>query len=79
MEKDKSKIVVSPTKGETDVQKKSTDFNEHIPRKHPHGEKGESNEHVPRPHPHTYLTVVGNTIEKCDEENNRASEDSALG
>ena len=42
----------SPTQGEKDIHKESTEHQEQIPRKHPHGESGENNEHTPREHPH---------------------------
>ena len=54
----------SPTQGEKDVQKESTEHHEQTPLKHPHGESGENNEHTPREHPHDVDTSVDVEIKK---------------
>ncbi|MEO8086791.1 MAG: hypothetical protein ABI763_08230 [Bacteroidota bacterium] len=48
----------SPTQGEKDVQKESTEREEQIPLKHPQGESGENNEQTSREHPHGIDTSV---------------------
>jgi len=56
----------SQKREEKNVQKQSTEYQEQIPLKHPHGEKRSPDERVPSEHPHTITTVVdGNTEKKA--------------
>ena len=52
------KIIPSPTEGEKDIQKKSSEFNEQVPRKHPHGETGENDKQPFQEHLHGFITPV---------------------
>lgn len=57
-EKSKSNVTPSPTQGEKDVQKQSTEYNEQVPRKHLHGETEENDDRAARKHPHGFKTPV---------------------
>ena len=51
-------VPLNPTQGETDIQKQSTEYNELIPRKHPHGEKSGDERQATIEHPHEFKTIV---------------------
>ena len=63
-EKTKNKTKPSPTEGEKNVQEQSKETREQIPRKHPHGDKGENHEHIPRKNRHESDTCID--VEKTD-------------
>jgi hypothetical protein len=56
--KTEKEVPLNPTQGETDIQKQSTEYNELIPRKHPHGEKSGDEHEATIEHPHEFKTIV---------------------
>jgi hypothetical protein len=61
---DEKEVSPSPTQGEKDVQKQSTEYNEQVPLAHPHGEDGEQKELIPAEHPHGTKTAVDSKNKK---------------
>ncbi len=56
--KTEKEVPLNPTQGERDIQTESTEYNELIPRKHPHGEKDADNREPTIEHPHGFKTIV---------------------
>jgi hypothetical protein len=55
---DEKEVSPSPTQGEKNVQRQSTEYNEQVPLAHPHGEDGAHKELIPVEHPHGLKTTV---------------------